>query len=114
MRIVQRLTQYGKLVCCGGEDVYLPHIDRLRGIPICFIGGGSNECILPERTERSYRRMCNKFGLSLYSRHVIPAYGHIDCEIGKNAAVDVYPFIVEHLEKTAQPRVLQMMTDTEL
>ena len=36
-----------------------------------------------------------------YSRHVVPGYGHIDCMFGKNAVVDVYPMILEHLEKTA-------------
>ena len=40
-------------------------------------------------------------GRQLYERHVIPGYGHIDCIFGKNAAHDVYPLIVAHLDKTA-------------
>ena len=31
---------------------------------------------------------------------MIPGYGHIDCIYGKNAAKDVYPFVLEHLEAT--------------
>ncbi len=34
-----------------------------------------------------------------YERHVIPEYGHIDCIFGKNAYIDVYPFILKHLNK---------------
>jgi cholesterol oxidase len=40
-------------------------------------------------------------GPERYSRQVVPGYGHIDCMFGKNAVVDVYPIILEHLEKTA-------------
>ena len=39
-------------------------------------------------------------GSSLYKRHVIPGYGHIDCIFGKNAVNDVFPFVLEHLEAT--------------
>jgi cholesterol oxidase len=39
-------------------------------------------------------------GLELYSRHVIPGYGHIDCIFGEDAAEDVYPLILRHLEET--------------
>ena len=36
----------------------------------------------------------------LYQRHVIPGYGHSDCMFGKDAARDVYPHVVEHLDAT--------------
>ncbi len=39
-------------------------------------------------------------GAGLYKRYLVPAYGHIDCIFGKNAARDVYPQIVEHLDAT--------------
>ena len=37
----------------------------------------------------------------LRDRRVIPDYGHIDCIFGKNAAVEVYPHVLAHLDKTA-------------
>ena len=37
---------------------------------------------------------------TLYSRHVIENYGHIDCIFGRNAVTDVFPHILAHLEKT--------------
>ena len=34
-----------------------------------------------------------------YNRVVIENYGHNDCMYGKNADVDVFPHILNHLEK---------------
>ena len=31
---------------------------------------------------------------SLYDRHVIPGYGHIDCIFGKNAWQDIFPIVL--------------------
>ena len=94
-----RLTNTGHLVDFNGGDVYLPHLDRL-AIPITFIHGEQNECFLPASTEITMNDLAKANGSSLYKRHVIPGYGHIDCIFGKNAAKDVYPFVLEHLEAT--------------
>jgi cholesterol oxidase len=94
-----RLTNAGHLVDFDGNNVYLPHLDRL-AIPITFIHGAQNECFLPESTEITLNALVKANGSNLYKRHVIPGYGHIDCIYGKNAVDDVYPFILEHLEAT--------------
>ncbi|RIJ11013.1 FAD-binding protein [Pseudomonas sp. 91RF] len=94
------IVRKGHLVDFKGNDVYMPHFDRLT-MPICFISGAENQCYLPESTLKTYQRVCEKHGPERYSRHVVPGYGHIDCMFGKNAVVDVYPVILEHLEKTA-------------
>lgn len=94
------IVRKGHLVDFKGNDVYMPHFDRLT-MPICFISGAENQCYLPESTLKTYQRVCEKHGPERYSRHVVPGYGHIDCMFGKNAVVDVYPIILEHLEKTA-------------
>ena len=36
-----------------------------------------------------------------YTRRLIDGYGHIDCILGRNAVVDVFPHILAHLEPTA-------------
>jgi cholesterol oxidase len=95
--IARRLT----IVDAAGSDKYLPHLERL-SIPITFIHGALNRCFLPESTERTVARLAAKNGPDLYTRHVIEGYGHIDCIFGKNAASDVYPHILAHLEKTAE------------
>ena len=87
-------------VSADGEDIYMPHIDRLN-LPICFISGSMNECYLPESTEITYKMLGQKYGADQYSRHVIDGYGHIDCIFGRDACKDVYPVMLEHLDKTA-------------
>lgn len=93
------MIRAGKVVNYQGEDVYVPHLERM-AIPICFIHGADNICFLPESTEITYNALCARNGSDLYTRHVIPGYGHIDCIFGKNAVADIYPFILAHLEKT--------------
>ena len=92
------LVRKGHLVAADGSDVYLPHLERL-AIPITFIHGGENACFTPESTRITYDLLSEKNGANLYSREVIPGYGHIDCIYGKNASIDVYPLILNHLEK---------------
>jgi cholesterol oxidase len=91
------LVRKGHLVAANGEEVYMAHLDRL-AIPISFIHGAENNCFLPESTELTVKLLGEKNGSKLYTRHVIPNYGHIDCVYGKNAVNDVYPFILHHLE----------------
>jgi hypothetical protein len=50
-------------------------------------------------TQKTYQWLTEANG-DLYTRHVIPGYGHIDCIMGKDAARDVYPFILRHLAAT--------------
>ncbi|MBA3767258.1 MAG: alpha/beta fold hydrolase, partial [Acidobacteria bacterium] len=94
------LVRAGHLVNARGEDVYLPNLGRL-AIPIAFIHGAENECFLPEGSRLTYQLLRETHDKSLYNRHVIPNYGHIDCIFGKNAARDVYPLILNHLAATA-------------
>jgi cholesterol oxidase len=93
------MTRAGHIVNDKGEDVYLPHIDRMK-IPIAFIQGEENQTWLPESTRRTFDLLCATNGPDLYSRYLIPHYGHIDCIFGYNAHRDVYPLILRHLEAT--------------
>lgn len=94
------MTRRGHIVAADGAEVYVPRMDRM-AIPILFIHGQQNECFLPQSTEITYNLLCQKNGPSLYTRSVIPGYGHIDCIFGKNAVSDVYPLILRHFEATA-------------
>ena len=93
------MTRARKIVNAKGEDVYLPHVERM-AIPIAFIHGAENELWLPDSTRQTYEWLCEANGEHLYGRSVIPHYGHIDCIFGKNASLDVYPSILKHLEAT--------------
>jgi cholesterol oxidase len=93
-----RMIRNGHVCAADGTDAYLPHLDRLAKIPIALIHGSENRCFLPASTEQSYALLRERVGDGRCRRHVIPGYGHIDCIFGRNAATDVYPFIVAHLE----------------
>ena len=93
------MARKGFIVNHKGEDVYLPHAERM-AIPITFIHGTDNETWLPDSTRHTYEWLCEKNGKQLYSRYLVPHHGHIDCIFGKNAARDVYPLILKHLEAT--------------
>lgn len=86
------------VVASDGRDDYLLHPERL-AIPLLLIHGAENRCFLPESTEQTLRYLADANGAGLYSRRLIPGYGHIDTIFGKEAARDVYPYILEHLEK---------------
>lgn len=90
----------GHAVGADGSDVYLPHVGRL-AIPMVIVHGEDNRCWRPESTLRTLEWLQAANDPGLYARHVVPGYGHIDCIFGKNAARDVYPLFLDHLEKTA-------------
>lgn len=93
------LGRAGHLVNESGDEVYLPHLDRL-ALPILFVHGEKNECVLPRATEITLEQLTQANGPSWYSRTVIPEYGHVDCIIGQHASRDVYPKIIDHLTAT--------------
>ena len=94
-----RLGRVGHLVDEDGGEAYLPNLPRL-ALPILFIHGALNECVLPRATEITLERLGHRNGAALYSRRLIPDYGHVDCIIGKDASRDVYPHILAHLSAT--------------
>jgi cholesterol oxidase len=94
------ICRKGYLVDYDGNDVYLSNLNNL-DLPILFISGENNECYLPESTAKTYDLLRHNYDNSNYDRKVIKNYGHIDCIFGKNANKDVFPHMLEHLEKTA-------------
>ncbi len=93
------MVRAGHLVNAKGEDVYLPHVQRL-SIPMRIIHGEMNECFHPHGTEKTLAWLRAHNDPSLYSRVVIPGFGHLDTMFGKNAVKHVYPHILQHLEST--------------
>ncbi|HEX4893190.1 MAG TPA: hypothetical protein VFV47_07860, partial [Hyphomicrobiaceae bacterium] len=81
-----------------GENVYMPRLDRM-AFPIALLQGGRNACFDPSGTDRSLTKLSARNGARLYERHLFAGYGHNDCLIGRNAARDVYPAVLAHLER---------------
>ncbi len=90
----------GHIVGADGSEIYLPHVHRL-AVPLVIVHGEDNRCWRPESTLRTLEWLVDANGPDLYTRHVVPGYGHIDCIFGKDAARDIYPLFLDHLEKTA-------------
>ncbi len=93
-----RMIRIGHLVSYDGAEIYMGQMKSL-AIPMCFIHGAENSAFNPESTKQTFDLLRHTNG-ELYSRYVIPNYGHIDCIFGKNAVHDVYPYILKHLEQT--------------
>ena len=92
-----------KMVDKDGKDVYLPHIERLK-IPLTFLQAANNHLFLPEGTERSFELLTSKNGADGYLRIQVPNYNHMDCFVGKNAAQDIYPLILNQLDLYNAPQ----------
>lgn len=92
------MVRAGHLVNFDNQDVYLTDTNwQNLAIPITLIHGAKNQCWLPESTQITEELLKQHHPDIRYQRHVIPEYGHIDCIFGKNAASDVYPHILAHL-----------------
>ncbi|MDO3634619.1 alpha/beta fold hydrolase [Mycolicibacterium arseniciresistens] len=97
------MVRHRTVVGADGSDRYMPHLRRL-ALPLTFIHGAKNACFKPSSTEKTMQALTEANGDGFYRRHLIPDYGHIDCIFGRNAAADVFPYIVGGLEPTAGAR----------
>jgi choline dehydrogenase-like flavoprotein len=95
---ITTILQAGHAVTADGKEEYLPNVERLR-MPIALLHGANNRLFLPEGSKATYEFLCEKNGPDHYVRHVIPGYAHMDCFIGKNASRDVYPIVLQELDK---------------
>ncbi|MCA9696344.1 MAG: hypothetical protein KC431_02380, partial [Myxococcales bacterium] len=58
-----------------------------------------NACFAPSGSQKTLEWLQKHNDPALYSRALIPDFGHIDCIFGERAATAVYPHILEHLER---------------
>ncbi len=97
-----KIFENGYVVDEHGANSYLPNVENLK-LPISFIAGERNQLILPETSARTYEWLCHHNGSEHYDRKVFAEYGHMDFFIGKNAARDIYPSLLEMLAPHCQP-----------
>jgi cholesterol oxidase len=82
-----------------GHDVYRLNPHGL-AIPIHFLVGKENSLFFPDSTEETLRWLGRHNPPSLYTCTEFAEYAHLDCFVGKRAAEDVFPDILERLEAT--------------
>jgi pimeloyl-ACP methyl ester carboxylesterase len=61
-----------------------------------FFAGEKNRCFLPESQVKSHGYF-SELRKDFHTLHVIPNYGHLDVFMGKNAAADTFPLIIDEL-----------------
>ncbi len=100
---IAQIMREGRAVAADGADIYLPNPQNLE-LPITFIAGALNEEFLPDSSLRTLLWLCEKNPdyAGHYDRKVFQDYGHMDCFIGRDAARDIFPFIIDRL-KTPVP-----------
>ena len=70
-----------------------------RGSRLSFLSGANNQIFYPESAQRTRAWLASHNDPSLYDQIVIPGYAHMDLFIGRHAARDVAPTIVEQLDR---------------
>lgn len=94
----------GRAVDHLGADAYVqPALAANLALPISFVTGALNQIFDPETIARTRQWLVTHNGPAHYDQHVFDGYAHMDLYIGRNAAVDVYPHLLERLERYATP-----------
>jgi choline dehydrogenase-like flavoprotein len=90
----------GRVVDAAGEDAYLAAANARRmALPITFLSGANNQIFYPEGAQRTRAWLAAHNDPALYDQIVIPEYAHMDLFIGRSAARDVAPIIIEQLDR---------------
>ena len=95
------ILKKGHAVDRDGRDTYLPNVANLSKVPLTFIAGELNQIFTPETSliTLEWLREKNPGSSALYTRHVFPAYAHMDHFIGKTADKEIFPFLATTLAK---------------
>lgn len=97
------IARAGHVVRADGSEAYLSDANlRNFAVPTLFIHGAHNRCFTPPGTRETMAELSRVNGASLYERREIAETGHIDCIFGKNAARDVFPAVIAHLDRMAR------------
>ena len=99
-----RLIREERDVDAKGNDVYMRNVKEWGQTRIALLQGAENGIFEPEGSKRTYEWLCQANGPELYSRHVIEKYGHMDLFIGRDAARDVFPTILDALDRDNRSR----------
>ena len=103
------LTFFDQITRCVRHK-HLVSIEGLSGLPadycesppktdarFAFFAGTNNRCFLPDSQVKAFNYF-NGLRKDYHSLHVIENYGHLDVFMGKNAARDTFPLIIQELD----------------
>ncbi|MDM0058229.1 alpha/beta fold hydrolase [Variovorax fucosicus] len=94
------MMQQAKAVDSEGRNVYVvPEKAPRLALPISFVAGAGNQLFFPETCIRTQSWLSAFNDPALYTRHIFDGYAHMDLFIGRDAARDVFPYLIAQLEK---------------
>jgi cholesterol oxidase len=97
-RPITRILRTGHVVDANGRDAYRPRLERLN-LPILFLAGAKNRLFLPDSTRVLHDMLVQRFGTEGFERLEFPDYAHMDCFLGRDAARDVFPGVLDFLAR---------------
>jgi hypothetical protein len=104
------ITFFSQMARCV-EEGHLVSVEGLGGLPesfvaeppqtdarFAFLAGEKNHCFLPESQQKTFDFL-DSIGKNRHSFHLLPNYSHLDVFMGRNAHRDVFPLILNELER---------------
>jgi len=104
-RQMARSVNAGHLIAMGEHKDLPPSVTSAAPrttARIGFIAGADNRTFLPESQVRAHAWL-SQFRPDYHTLRIVPGYGHLDIFMGKDAARDVFPIILEELERPERP-----------
>jgi cholesterol oxidase len=108
MAHLRLIAKERRLVAADGSDAYLPNRAGI-AVPVSFVHGDESEVFKLEGTQMTVAALREAVDPALVSLDVAADYGHLDLVIGKDAATDVFPLLLAHLERvdSRKPELLE-------
>jgi len=97
MAHIALLANRGEAVAADDGTSYV-RPERLR-VPILFLAGEYNRIFLPAGARHTYAVLREANPDVSYEFQLLKRYGHLDCIVGRNAHLDVFPHIRGHLDR---------------
>jgi cholesterol oxidase len=94
---IRQFIRKRRLVDATGADVYLPHVDLLHA-HVVLLQGTENQLFLPEGSAATLEWLRKHHGEAACARVLVPEYAHLDCFLGRDAARDVFPLVLQQLD----------------
>ena len=93
------MMQKGRAVDAHGRDTYLQRPELVRDLPIHIVAGEENYIFHPEGNEKTLNWLQEHNGPKNYTLRLLPGYADLDALVGRDAGSDVFPDIMEHLDR---------------
>ncbi len=104
------LTFFEQMLRCV-EAGHLVSVDGLPGLPsdfvaqkpqtdarFVFIAGQENRCFLAQGQQETFE-FFNRLQPGRHAVHILPGYGHLDVFLGKDSSTQIFPMILQELDK---------------